>query len=99
MSRWSGTTRRSARSRRSSSASSAVNTSDMPVSGQDASLPLLAAQRQQWVSHHDEPANPRYNCGGYFRLTGQLDRNTLAAAVTAAYSETEALRVVFHERD
>lgn len=62
-------------------------------------LPLLAAQRQQWTSHHDDPSNPRYNCGGYFRLTGGIDQVALRAAVTAAYSEADMLRVRLAEVD
>src|SRR4051794_24381856 len=71
----------------------------MAVPAWDHSLPLLAAQRQQWISHHEDPGNARYNCGGYFRLTGVLSEEALIAAVAAARSETEALRVIFYERD
>ncbi|MFD2419411.1 condensation domain-containing protein [Amycolatopsis pigmentata] len=68
-----------------------------PVPG--APLPLLAAQQRQWISHHEDPGNPQYNCGGYYRISGELREEALTAAVAAAYSETEALRVIFHEQD
>ncbi|MTD54647.1 condensation domain-containing protein [Amycolatopsis pithecellobii] len=71
----------------------------MAIPAPDTPLPLLPAQQQQWIAHHEDPANPQYNCGGYFRLTGGLREKALTAAIAAAYSETEALRVIFHEQD
>jgi hypothetical protein len=58
-------------------------------------LPLLHTQRTQWESHHEDPLNPRYNCGGYFELTGALNVELLTQAVDVAFSETEALRAVY----
>ncbi|WP_405594699.1 condensation domain-containing protein [Streptomyces sp. NBC_01092] len=58
-----------------------------------AALPLLAAQRPMWDTRRCDPSDPKDNCGAFFRLTDGIDGDALQAAVSAAYAETEALRV------
>lgn len=59
--------------------------------------PLSAAQHGVWVAQRLDPENPRYNCGGYLEILGEIDVGRLAAAVRRAVAETEALRVRFVE--
>jgi hypothetical protein len=62
------------------------------------SLPLLASQHLHWVSHQKDPDNPRFNCGAYVHLTGPLRPHVVQAAIAATFAETEAVRVIFHQR-
>jgi amino acid adenylation domain-containing protein len=62
-----------------------------------ARLPVSAAQHGVWVAQRLDPQNPRYNCGGYLEILGELDVGRLATAVRRAVAETEALRVRFVE--
>ena len=58
-------------------------------------LPLLSAQKGIWVAQQFDLNNPRYNCGGYIEIDGQLDIAVFKKAVQIAISDTEALRVRF----
>ncbi|HKY38966.1 MAG TPA: cytochrome P450 [Polyangiaceae bacterium] len=69
------------------------NTHGLPSSR----LPLSTAQYAVWVAQRLDRQNPRYNCGGYLELLGELDVARLTAAVRRAVAETEALRVRFVE--
>jgi NRPS condensation-like uncharacterized protein len=62
-------------------------------------LPLSTAQQGVWVAQRLDPQNPRYNCGGYLEIQGELDVAVLAEAVRRAVAETEALRVRFVEAE
>ncbi|MFC5475889.1 amino acid adenylation domain-containing protein [Paraherbaspirillum soli] len=59
------------------------------------SWPLSAAQQGVWVAQQLDPANPRYNCGGYLEIHGAVELAWLESAVRQALLETEALRVRF----
>ncbi|MFE2289624.1 amino acid adenylation domain-containing protein [Streptomyces sp. NPDC059452] len=62
-------------------------------------LPASAAQRRLWFLDTYEPGGAAYNCATGLRLTGTLDTEALAAALTALAARHESLRTTFEERD
>ncbi|WP_242903499.1 non-ribosomal peptide synthetase [Actinomadura terrae] len=65
----------------------------------DGRLDALDAQVGVWVASRLAPDSPAYNCGGYARLTGHIDVALLEETTRRMIGESEALRVVFEERD
>ncbi|MFI2710538.1 amino acid adenylation domain-containing protein [Micromonospora sp. NPDC018662] len=70
----------------------------MPVA-EDASLALTEAQLGIWFAQARDPRNPAYSSAEYLDLHGPLDADRFEAALRAAVSATEALRVRIHVRD
>jgi len=68
-------------------------------SGKSQFLPLLRAQHGVWIAQQLDPGNPRYNCGGYLEIHGEVDAAILESALRQALLESEALRVRFIESD
>lgn len=58
-------------------------------------LPMTEAQRGVWVAQQIDPFSPRYNCGGYLEIVGELDVGAFTHAVRLALEESETLRVRF----
>ncbi|MGV9251183.1 non-ribosomal peptide synthase/polyketide synthase [Streptomyces sp. NPDC003697] len=62
-------------------------------------LPLSFAQQRLWFLDRLRPGDPRYNSAVALRLTGTLDRDVLARALTAVVERHEALRTTFDDAD
>jgi amino acid adenylation domain-containing protein len=62
-------------------------------------LPLSLAQQRLWFIDRLEGAAAAYNIQGAFRLSGELDRDALAAALDAIISRHDALRTAFRSSD
>ncbi|MFC7446955.1 amino acid adenylation domain-containing protein, partial [Rhodococcus daqingensis] len=58
-------------------------------------LPLSLAQSRMWFINQFDTASPAYNLPLGIRLTGALDTQALAAAVTSVLERHESLRTVF----
>ncbi|UNO41477.1 amino acid adenylation domain-containing protein [Streptomyces sp. MST-110588] len=64
-----------------------------------AALPASAAQQRLWFLDAYEPGGAAYNCTTGLRLTGTLDTDALAAALSALVARHEPLRTTYTERD
>ena len=61
------------------------------------SLPLLAAQREIFLSHNLDTTGVSWNIAIYTEIPGLLDLSLFEAALRRVVGETEALRVRFVE--
>jgi len=76
----------------------------VPEAERPAEIPLSPAQRRLWLLHRMEAAGPDGPLPAYtiplaVRLTGDLDRDALDAALGDLVARHESLRTVFPERD
>ncbi|MCG7529631.1 condensation domain-containing protein, partial [Streptomyces sp. OfavH-34-F] len=62
-------------------------------------IPLSPAQRRLWFLHHHTGADRAYNVPLTIRLTGDLDRTALTAALGDLTDRHEVLRTVIEEHD
>jgi len=60
-------------------------------------LPLSYAQQRLWFIDRLEGGTSQYNIAGAARVRGELDRDTLAAALRTIIQRHESLRTVFRE--
>jgi amino acid adenylation domain-containing protein len=60
-----------------------------------ARIPLSLPQQRLWFLHRLQPASSAYHIQWALRLTGELDRAAMQAAVDAVVSRHEVLRTVF----
>ncbi|MFH8500700.1 amino acid adenylation domain-containing protein [Streptomyces coeruleorubidus] len=62
-------------------------------------IPLSYAQQRLWFLQHLQGPSPAYNIPAALRLSGDLDRDALCAAVRDLVTRHESLRTVFAEDD
>jgi len=58
-------------------------------------IPLSYAQRRMWVTHQLERGAETYHISPVFRLSGPLDQDALAAAISDVVDRHEILRTVY----
>jgi hypothetical protein len=58
----------------------------------------LVAQSEVRTAHDMDPENPRFNCGGYLDLAGELRVDLLEHAVRQVAQECEMLRLRLRHR-
>ncbi|WP_290059537.1 non-ribosomal peptide synthase/polyketide synthase [Amycolatopsis solani] len=73
--------------------------SGIPAADRSRPLPLSSAQRRLWFLSRLRPDDPEYNSAFALRLTGVLDVDALAAALSALVARHEPLRTTFAEVD
>ncbi|HEX6355904.1 non-ribosomal peptide synthase/polyketide synthase [Actinophytocola sp.] len=71
----------------------------IPHADRGGSLPLSFAQQRLWFLNELRPEDSEYNSAVGLRLTGALDVDTLAAALTALAARHESLRTTFEDVD
>jgi amino acid adenylation domain-containing protein len=64
-----------------------------------AKVPLSYGQQRLWFLHRLEGPNPTYNLSWAIRLSGELDRSALRAALNDVVRRHEVLRTVYQEDD
>ncbi|GGG10391.1 hypothetical protein GCM10007304_25670 [Rhodococcoides trifolii] len=58
-------------------------------------IPLSPAQQRLWFLNRFDPASPAYNMPFAIRMTGDVDRDALASALTDVLDRHESLRTTF----
>lgn len=68
---------------------------DIAVADRSSPLPILPGQRRLWIAEQMAPDRSNFAVNAAYRLTGPLDADALAAALTALADRHEALRTRF----
>jgi len=69
----------------------------MAATDKSEALRLTRAQREIWLAHHIDPANPKYNIGEYVEIRGCIDEQCFEAALRQVVTEAEVLNFRFVE--
>ncbi|WP_019545172.1 SDR family NAD(P)-dependent oxidoreductase [Streptomyces sulphureus] len=72
---------------------------EVPAQEGELHFPASYAQQRMWFFHRLERGNPFYNIPLALRLTGDVDRGALRAALDDAVARHEILRTTFAARD